>query len=161
MVSNENFSVEIDPRTGCWGTWPLDKNDAILQHNLTAETVSTIGVDEAMDMYFATNPKKPIWMMKIDVEGAEQKVLKSAHRLLGSKMVKNLLIEVNGVRWETMHVNHTGEIAEFDYLTSLGYSIKCTCFGSLWSQQPLTKEGYKEWLTDYQYSADCWAHLEE
>src|SRR5690606_6003599 len=78
--------MPVEVRTGCWGTWPIGDQDVLskIPDPPPPVVVGETGVDEMLDALFTREGREipRIPLMKVDTEGFEFRVLRSARRLL-------------------------------------------------------------------------------
>jgi len=159
---NTSHSVLLDPRTGCWSTWPIDQwGTKRLGPPLPKRRIPTVSLDEKIDEMLS--PKDKIRLLKIDAEGAEVLVLRSAKKLIASKRIQNFIIEWSNrsVRFFGVGLNDT--IAQTDFLYDLGYYGQCYS-GTFHVYAPLSRQEMHEvferlYGADYDAFFDCWYFL--
>jgi len=167
LVGDEpDMEVPVEVRTGCWGTWPIGAQDVLskIPDPPPPVVAGETGVDEMLNILFTQAGKEiPIIpLMKLDTEGYEFRVLRSAKELLKSKKVQNIIVELNSRHYHRSGSGPTDAKEMFEYLYGLGYRMQCidTYFGFS-QKEPATYETVlhrAETLKD-PYSVDCWWYL--
>eukprot|EP01095_Lingulamoeba_sp_RSL-Kostka_P007870 TRINITY_DN2560_c0_g1_i12.p1 TRINITY_DN2560_c0_g1~~TRINITY_DN2560_c0_g1_i12.p1 ORF type:complete len:325 (+),score=104.45 TRINITY_DN2560_c0_g1_i12:428-1402(+) len=159
---DESITADVNPRSGCWGTYPRTTSVQIKQsENLFFTDLEeiTIGTKNLDNLLYDTNYVIPL--LKIDVEGFEYWVIQSAMKLLKARRIQHIFIEIGFIFWESAGVTHEMELEMLLGLMDLGYNIKCHCFGHWTNQVHTTRQQLKELLepgVDI-LTTDCWLSL--
>lgn len=158
-------TMNIRKRTGCTGTFPNDNHDGWadsfrkpLQYLKGADDLVEVG---SLKLDVVVDSDVTVLLMKIDVEGHEESVLKSGKQLIDSGRVNNLLIEFNipmlkrqETGWEDMK---TRTIQEIKRLHALGYKSKASVKGH-WTHQGEMTDG--QWVLLFEegtfVTVDAW-----
>lgn len=159
--SNLDATIQMEQRTGCWGTWPRVTDPQIsnsLQHfvqDLPRVTVPTISVDKLL-----LDTNAVVLLMKIDVEGSEKSVISSALEMIRQRRILNILMELGVGMWSSRGYK-SDEMLQM--LVDLGemYDIRCLNFGSFSIKPPMTLQELQITtnISSGLLSADCWLRL--
>jgi len=138
---NTSFTAEFDPRTGCWGTWPISAGGHLAGEKQPPVTITTQRLDDVVNDLIPKDA--PIHLLKIDVEGVEALVLRSARKLIESGRVRNFIIEFNGYRYSFYKLRRSLVELEMNFLYDAGYVAQCNVFDAV---LPLERAHFLLWM---------------
>eukprot|EP01095_Lingulamoeba_sp_RSL-Kostka_P007874 TRINITY_DN2560_c0_g1_i7.p1 TRINITY_DN2560_c0_g1~~TRINITY_DN2560_c0_g1_i7.p1 ORF type:complete len:279 (+),score=80.22 TRINITY_DN2560_c0_g1_i7:158-994(+) len=159
---DESITANVNPRSGCWGTYPritlaqTYQADNLFFTDLDEITIGTYNLD---NLLYDTNYVIPL--LKIDVEGFEYWVIQSAMKLLKARRIQHIFIEIGFKFWKKAKVTHAMELEMLLELMDLGYNFKCNCYGAWTNQYHTTKQQIIDLLQPEVDigTTDCWLYL--
>lgn len=166
FVSTDNSSIlKVKRRTGCTGTFPNDNDDGWAE-NFRRPLKVLHGADDEVIVHSTrldevVSEGKIISLLKIDVEGFENKVIESGRSLFINKNVKNLLMELN-IPMLKKQEGGWGEMKDktlklIAWLYSLGYQSKISVKGHWKSQTTMKLPEWKALLDEATFvTLDAW-----